>query len=77
VDVGAGSYAAAMIETYDRRGDRILIGNDDLLQAFDARTSGTIGVFNWSEQTGWTKDDRDFTDINEWKAHVDEILAGA
>lgn len=63
--------------TYDRKGDRVLIFNGEIAQAFDARTSSTIGVWTAKTSTGWTKDDRDFTDVEEWKAAVDEILASS
>lgn len=61
----------------DRNGNRVLIFNGEIAQAFDARTSGTIGVWTPATSTGWTKDDRDFTDLSEWKAAVDEILAAS
>lgn len=63
------------IKTLDTRGNRVLIFDGEIAQAFDKRTSGTIGVWTDSTSTGWTKDDRDFTDLEEWKAAVDEILA--
>lgn len=67
----------SLFQAYDRKGNRILIANDGLSMAIDARTQGTIGVWDLREDTGWTKDDRDFIDLDEWKAAVDEILAAS
>ena len=58
------------IMTYDRKGDRVLIFNGEIAQAFDARTSSTIGVWTAKTSTGWTKDDVDLFEINEAFAMV-------
>lgn len=68
-------FSTVEIQTYDHNGNRVLIGDGDIVQAFDARTSGTVGVWTCETETGWTKDDRDFTDARAWRAAVDEILA--